>query len=75
MPPPEPKPGGTWRAVGLVLNMGLVFTAAVALGVLGGYWLDARLGTKILFTLLGAGLGFYAGFRELLRELKYLDRE
>lgn len=72
---PEPKGRSPWRAVGLVLNMGLVFAAAVAVGTLGGYWLDSKLGTKVLFTLLGSALGLYAGFRELLRELKVLEKE
>ena len=75
MPASEPNRRSTWRAVGLVLNLGLVFAAAVALGTLGGHWLDSKLGTKVLFTLLGAGLGLYAGVRELLRELKTLDDE
>lgn len=75
MAAPEPKGRNPWRAVGLVLNMGLVFAGAVALGTLGGYWLDSKLGTKVLFTLVGSALGLYAGFRELLRELKYLDKE
>jgi F0F1-type ATP synthase assembly protein I len=72
---PEPKGRGPWRAVGLVLNMGLMFAAAVAVGTLGGHWLDSKLGTKVLFTLLGSALGLYAGVRELLRELKYLNEE
>jgi len=75
MTAPEPKGRNPWRAVGLVLNMGLLFAAAVALGTLGGAWLDSKLGTKVLFTLLGAALGLYAGLRELLRQLKILDKE
>jgi len=71
---PKPKGRNPWRAVGLVLNMGLVFAAAVAIGTVGGFWLDSKLGTKILFTLLGTGLGLYAGVRELLRELKVLEK-
>ncbi|MFQ5662319.1 MAG: AtpZ/AtpI family protein [Terriglobia bacterium] len=73
MPPPEPKGRSPWRQLGLVLGMGFTFVAAVALGLFVGLWLDGKLGTKPLFTLLLSGLGFAAGFRELLRELKGLD--
>ena len=73
MPPPEPTGRSPWRQVGLVLTLGITFAAAVALGLIAGLWLDSKLGTRLLFTLLGGGLGFYAGFRELLGELKRLD--
>lgn len=33
----------------------------------GGYWVDSRLGTRPLFTLLGFGLGMAGGFWHLLR--------
>lgn len=33
----------------------------------GGYWVDSRLGTRPLFTLLGFGLGMASGFWHLLR--------
>lgn len=73
-----PSPGKSqnpWRQLGLVLSMGVTFTAAVVIGVLLGLWLDARLGTKPLFTLILAGLGFVAGVVELLRALKALDKQ
>lgn len=75
MPAPEPRGRSPWRDIGLILNLGFVFTAAVAIGLLSGWWLDSKLGTKVLFTLLGTAIGFYAGFREILRELKRLNGE
>lgn len=75
MTPPDGKNRSPWRQVGVVLGMGFSFAAAVAIGVLVGYWLDGKLGTKPLFTLLLAALGLAAGFLELLRELKRFNRE
>ena len=34
---------------------------------LAGYWLDRKLGTPLLFLILGAVLGFAVGLRSLLR--------
>ncbi len=34
---------------------------------LAGYWLDWKLGTPLLFLVLGAVLGFAVGLRSLLR--------
>ncbi|MFQ5723608.1 MAG: AtpZ/AtpI family protein [Terriglobia bacterium] len=75
MTPPDGKNRSPWRQVSVVLGMGFSFAAAVAIGVLVGYWLDGKFGTKPLFTLVFSGLGFVAGFLELLRELKRLNRE
>ena len=32
-----------------------------------GYWLDQRLGTKVVLTLLGVGAGLVIGIRGLIR--------
>ena len=39
----------------------------MVLPALGGVWLDAKLGTKFLFLILGAVLGFVVGFWHLLK--------
>lgn len=75
MLPPDPKDRNPWRQVSVVLGMGFTFAAAVAIGVLLGVWLDGKAGTRPLFTLVLGALGFIAGLKELLRELKRLDRE
>lgn len=50
-------------------HVGLQFFIAVALFTGGGIWLDRRLGTGVLFTLLGLALGFAGGFYRLYRDL------
>jgi F0F1-type ATP synthase assembly protein I len=39
----------------------------MALPALGGFWVDQKLGTKCLFLILGAVLGFVVGFWQLLK--------
>lgn len=51
------------------LHLGWEFALAVGLLTWGGIWLDGRLGTWVLFTLLGLGLGFGVGLRLLYSEL------
>jgi len=49
--------------------VGLQFFIAVGLFTFAGVWLDGRLGTGVLFTLLGLALGFGGGFYALYRDL------
>jgi hypothetical protein len=44
------------------MNIGWTFVATVGLGMLGGRWLDARLGTDPWLFLLGAFFGILIGF-------------
>ena len=53
----------------LALELPFTIVGAVVVGGLLGYYLDRWLHTKILFTLLFGGAGFYAGLREVLRRL------
>ena len=42
---------------------------------LGGYWLDHRLGTKMVFLLLGVIFGFSLGLWHLLKLARALSEE
>ena len=48
-----------------------MMTAALLLGVFGGRWIDAKLGTSPLFVLVGSALGMAIGFRELIRAARH----
>jgi ATP synthase protein I len=48
---------GTVRALAIASQLGFTIVAAVGLGVLGGLWLDNRLGTKPVFLLIGIVFG------------------
>lgn len=48
-------------------SIGLEFGIAVALGIVGGMWLDQHLGTGPWLMLVLMVLGLVAGFRNVLR--------
>ncbi len=65
--------------VALFSETGFVLLIAVLAGVLGGDWLDERLGTSPIIALIGFGLGTttgaIAGWRFISRFLAQLDEE
>jgi F0F1-type ATP synthase assembly protein I len=52
-----------------LIHLGATYAGAIVLYCLGGIWLDGKLGTSPLFTLLGAGLGGVGGFIWVYREV------
>jgi F0F1-type ATP synthase assembly protein I len=63
----------------LFSEIGFVLLVTVLAGVLGGYWLDQRLGTIPIFVLVGFGTGSVSGsvacWRLIARFLARLDQE
>ncbi len=55
-----------------LLGLGWYVAIAIILGVVGGLWLDNRMGTLPLFTLLGVLLGSVAAFYGLYRMVEPL---
>jgi len=51
----------------LAMELPFVLVAAVLVGALMGYFLDRWLHTRMVFTLLVGGVGFFAGIRDILR--------
>ncbi len=51
----------------LAMELPFVLVAAVIVGGLMGYLLDHWLHTRMVFTLLLGGVGFFAGIRDILR--------
>lgn len=68
----EPSP---WRALGVLGSLGITFVVATAGGALLGYFLDRWLGSSPWLTLIGLGLGIAAGFREVFRSIRALERQ
>lgn len=75
MPTPPSAGNSPWRQLGFVLTIAFTFPVAVLLGYGLGWWLDGKLGTTPLLSLLFTGLGFVAALLELFRGLKRLDRK
>ena len=65
--PDEPDP--PLVAVGRYSGYGLQLAASVGLFMAGGWWLDGKVGTTPLLTILGALVGGAAGFYSLYQHL------
>lgn len=62
-------PGSKWGSQLRLSTVGLTLAIAVAIGAVGGVYLDGYLGTQPWLTILGVLLGSAAGFRQLFREI------
>jgi len=62
-------------AAGQFTGYGLTWALSTLLFLLGGWWLDGKLGTMPLFMILGAFLGGGAGFYSMYRHIVLDPRE
>ncbi len=60
---------GSMGAAGKYAGLGLQFALSILLFLYAGQWLDRRVGTRGLFAVLGAFLGFGAAFYSIYRSL------
>jgi ATP synthase protein I len=71
--------GKTSAYIALFSEIGFVLLISVLAGVLGGYWLDQRLGTIPIFVLVGFAIGTTGGaigcWRLIGRFLARLDED
>jgi F0F1-type ATP synthase assembly protein I len=58
-----------WSSAGQFTGYGLSFALSTLLFLMLGWWLDGKVGTMPLFTILGAFLGAGAGFYSLYRHI------
>jgi F0F1-type ATP synthase assembly protein I len=56
-------------------TVGLEFALSILVGLLGGQWLDKKLGTGGWLTLIGAAFGLAAGCRSVWRTFKRAQRD
>ena len=56
-----------FREAGRLSTVGLELALSITLGVLGGRWLDGKLGTEPWLLWIGFGFGLAAGARSLYR--------
>lgn len=71
------KPGGaaTPPPARDLAGLGLQYVATLLLFLFGGRWLDGRLGTEPVLTLVGVFLGFVLGTLYIYRRLVIDPRE
>ena len=62
------------RQMGSFSTIGLELGLSIALGYLGGEWLDGKLGTEPWLKWIGLGLGLAAGARSLYRVVRRAQR-
>jgi ATP synthase protein I len=70
----SPQPG-LWQAAGQYTGYGLTWALSTLLFLLGGWWIDGKMGTMPLFMILGAFIGAGAGFYSLYRHVVVEPRE
>lgn len=61
--------GQVWQALALATSFGLTAALLVAGGVVGGRWLDGRMGTTPLFAVVGLFLGLGIGGFIFIRQV------
>lgn len=64
----------TWEAIGVVTQFGVTCAVAVWLGFLLGNWIDGRLGTGLLFSLIFALGGMISAITSTVKILQHLQR-
>ena len=65
---------GAWQAIGIVTQFGVTCAVAVWLGYFLGSWVDARLGTGLIFWLIGALGGMISAVTSTVAMIRRLER-
>ncbi len=65
----------TVQALAVASQFGITLAVSVVLGYFAGHWLDDRLGTGIIFTLIGVLLGLVAAITNTVRLFRALLRK
>jgi F0F1-type ATP synthase assembly protein I len=70
-----PPGGRQLNALARLASVGIEFSVSTIIGLLGGKWLDGKLGTQPWLMLVGLVLGVTAGLRSLLRTARRANQE
>jgi len=65
----------TFQALAVASQFGITLAVSVVLGFFAGQWLDGRLNTGIIFTLIGVLLGLVASAINIVRLYRTLLRK
>jgi len=68
----QPSP---WKGAGEVAQIGLTLVVATVIGLGVGYYLDLWLGTRPWLLLVGLVFGIAAGFLNIFRAARALERD
>ncbi|MES1207956.1 MAG: AtpZ/AtpI family protein [Pseudomonadota bacterium] len=64
-----------WRIAGFTGAVGLEVAVAIAIGALGGQWLDRKLGSAPWLTIIGFAAGIGAAIKALIRVSREYKRK
>jgi ATP synthase protein I len=70
-----PQGGRLLKATARLASVGIELSISTVIGLLGGRWLDGKLGTEPWLMIVGLVLGVTAGFRSLIRTAQKANRE
>jgi ATP synthase protein I len=70
-----PQGGKLLKATMRLASVGIELSISTVIGLLGGRWLDGKLGTDPWLMIVGLVLGVTAGFRSLIRTAQKANRE
>ena len=73
--PIDPETKKLWRIAGTTGAVGFEIAAAIAIGYLGGHFLDQKLGTKPWLMYLGLFAGIGAAIKALVRVTREYKRD
>jgi F0F1-type ATP synthase assembly protein I len=66
--------GTVWSEMGRYAHLGFQLALSTGLFLLGGWWLDGKIGTTPLLTIVGAFAGAAAGFYSMIHQLTRSSR-
>lgn len=68
------KTSNPGQYIGLALNFGIILVISMVIMFKVGAWIDAKLGTKGIVTLIFVIMGIISGFRVLMSNVEGIDR-
>jgi len=69
------KRSNSGQYIGLAFNFGVILVVSMFIMFKVGAWIDAKLGTKGIFTLIFVIMGIASGFRVLMNDVASIDRK
>ncbi len=75
IPTKQPPLQQDWKALGNYGTLGMEIALSVAVGLLGGQWLDKKLHTGSVLTWVGFAYGLAAAGRAIYRAVRKSNRE
>jgi F0F1-type ATP synthase assembly protein I len=71
----DPDAKKMWKSMGSTSALGLEIAIAIAIGFLGGRWLDGKLHTAPWLTWIGFAAGIGAGVKAVVRVVREYKRD